>query len=955
MMLYQVIIFVFLLCCLGLLLYLAGERIIITLGVRNIVLRKKYAVLVILGLMIGTAVITSSLVVGDTMTTMMESEVLDAYHTIDEKIVGIKPTGERDYFSESLFDDLEISLNVSFIDGISPSIRDRVAVLNLETNLSDPRVLLLGVDFFHGDSFGDFYTLQGNQVTQLDGTECMMNEQTATELNAGVGDQIVLYSQGKYRILFLSHILVSRERGGTGSGLFVTLPTAQDILNKTGLINEILISNRGGVRDGLGYTDDVQSLIDSLDFPSDLDFHLGDIKKRTLDENKENMTIFTDMFLVFGSFSIIAGIILIINIFVMLAEERKSEMGMVRAIGMKRKHLKKMYLSEGCIYAVLSSLTGVFLGVGIGFIIMSAVSHILHGFGSINIVQYFTVTPLSVVLGFISGFLITLGTIYFTAHRISHLNIVRAIRDIPEPPVMRSDNRILWLGLILAVFSIILMAMARFTGQASLLFTGLSFLLFSLGLIIRRYIGDRWAFTGVSLSILLVWFLPSSWFPSYTGGIEMFIFSGLFLIVACLLLVMCNSVQITQGIMFLIGWGKSMQAVLKTAISYSLRSRFRTGMTIAIFALIIFSITIMSMIVGIVGTNIGDQVNKSAGGYDILAFSLPSSPIMNISQELREKDLDSFLENAVGVLGGPITLSLSSLPNETYSYTLVGINNDFIAGSTFRFEKILDPYQDADEVWQALRDNSSHIIIDATVLGTQFGLPSPFTIDVGDTLLLHDAKNETHEKKIIAILDTTLMQALFSFESHVQKDFGFTGPTFFLFNVKDDVDVDNLSKNIENSFLRYGLQVLDLENLVLEAVHAMNQFFNLFESFMAMGLVIGIAGLGIITIRSVHERRQEIGMMRALGFKRKMVLYSFIIETSFVALIGITIGVILGVLIGFLVWRDEFAIQGLDFMINWQPILIMSLLSFFVTLLCIIPASQKASHVPPAEALRYRG
>ena len=950
-----VIIFAFILFFLGLIMFLIRDKIIVILGVRNIVLRKKYALLVILGLMIGTAVITSSLVVGDTMTTMVESEILETFHTTDEKIIDVKPTGERDYFNESVFDDLHSSLDVPFIDGVAPSIRDRVAILNLETNLSDPSVLLVGVDFSTRESFGSFITLDGQEITDLGNTDFLMGKKTAEDLDASVGDRFILYSQGNYRILTLTDIVKPGGRGGTGLNLFVTLPTAQDILNKSGQINEILISNKGGVREGLTYTSDVQALFDTLSFPDTLEFQLGDIKQEILDENTESIRVFTDMFFVFGSFSIIAGVILIINIFVMLAEERKSEMGMARAIGMQRKQLKRMYLSEGCVYAGLSSLVGVFLGVGIGFIVMFVISRILSGFGVINIVQYFTVSPHSMVLGFITGFFITLVTIYVTAHRISRLNIVRAIRNIPEPPVMRRDRRIFTLGIGLAVCSILFIFMGMVSHQASLFFTGLSLFLFSLGFIARRWLGDRWAFNLVALSILVLWFLPGEWFPAYTGGIEMFIISGLFLVFASLLLVMVNSVQITEGLTILFGWGKSMQAVLKTAISYSLRSKFRTGMTIAIFALIIFSITTMSMIVGILGTNIESQVKKSAGGYEILAFSLPTSPVMNITQELKEKGLDSPVENAVGLLSGQITLSLKSSPNDTVSYSLLGIDNDFILHSEFEFERILDTYTEPGEIWEALRENSSLVLIDASVLGNQFGPPSLFTTDVGETLLIRDKNNETHQKKIIGILDTVLIQGIFSYDSHIPEEFGFIGPTFFLLNIQDQVNVENLSKTIESSFLQYGLQVLDLENLILEALEAMNQFFTLFESFMALGLIIGIAGLGIITIRSVHERRQEIGMMRALGFRRKMVLHSFIIETSFVAIIGIVIGVILGIAIGYLLWRDEFASQGLEFMINWQPIIMVSIISFFVTLLSIIPASRKASRVPPAEALRYMG
>jgi putative ABC transport system permease protein len=176
-----------------------------------------------------------------------------------------------------------------------------------------------------------------------------------------------------------------------------------------------------------------------------------------------------------------------------------------------------------------------------------------------------------------------------------------------------------------------------------------------------------------------------------------------------------------------------------------------------------------------------------------------------------------------------------------------------------------------------------------------------------------------------------------------------------LFSVNKGEDVDATAKQIESTFLKQGMQAVAVETMVLESLKLMNQFFNLFDGFMGLGLIIGIAGLGIITVRSVHERRQEIGMMRALGFKKKMILYSFLIETSFVSILGILIGTLLGIFTGYIIWRDEFHEMGFDFLVNWQPIMTIFLLAFVFTLLCIIPASRKASNTPPAEAIRYKG
>ena len=75
----------------------------------------------------------------------------------------------------------------------------------------------------------------------------------------------------------------------------------------------------------------------------------------------------TDLFLVLGLFSIVAGAMLIVGIFVMIAEERKGEMGMLRAIGLTRGNLVYTYYFEGFLYSLGSALAGTLLGLVVGF------------------------------------------------------------------------------------------------------------------------------------------------------------------------------------------------------------------------------------------------------------------------------------------------------------------------------------------------------------------------------------------------------------------------------------------------------------------------------------------------------------------------------------------------------------------------------------------------------------
>ena len=86
---------------------------------------------------------------------------------------------------------------------------------------------------------------------------------------------------------------------------------------------------------------------------------------------------------------------------------------------------------------------------------------------------------------------------------------------------------------------------------------------------------------------------------------------------------------------------------------------------------------------------------------------------------------------------------------------------------------------------------------------------------------------------------------------------------------------------------------------------------------MASGLLVGIAALGVISLRSVVERRQQIGVLRAIGYRRGMVLASFLMESSFIALLGILIGVGLGALLSYNLVADiADDVPGLSFSIS---------------------------------------
>ena len=64
----------------------------------------------------------------------------------------------------------------------------------------------------------------------------------------------------------------------------------------------------------------------------------------------------TSIFTIFGSFSIMVGMLLIFLVFVLLAAARSTELGMARAVGLKRRDLIQLFTYEGTVYSFLAAM-----------------------------------------------------------------------------------------------------------------------------------------------------------------------------------------------------------------------------------------------------------------------------------------------------------------------------------------------------------------------------------------------------------------------------------------------------------------------------------------------------------------------------------------------------------------------------------------------------------------------
>ena len=789
-------------------------------------------------------------------------------------------------------------------------------------------------------------------------------------------------------------------------------------------------------------------------FANRTEFSVFDVKRRLLDEADEAGSETTSFFLIMSLFSIMVGVLLIFLIFVMLAAARRSEMGMTRAVGAKRGHLVKMFVFEGTTYSVASAALGVLLGLAVSALLVAVVNRFISVFDAeFQLTRHFEAR--SAVVAYCLGMIITLATISFSAYRVSRLNIVVAIKGLPdtllpsrEPPLgvrligvvralvrpiiflvravrsllrRRYAGALLNLGLVLVfllppvLFVGILVALLRFswpyllrgwlTFLLGLLVTflnisfwerdsyfggGVSLMVLGLGLMLRtalKYtqlradLRDRVAFTCTGVLLLTFWALPLDTFQSITGELKgnfdvMFV-AGIAMVMAAVWVVMYNAELLVKVLSFLSSRVGKLRPVLVTAVAYPMSAKFRTGLTLAMFALVIFTLVVMSVITEGFTASITDDLDTVVGEWDIEATLNFNTPIENMRRaieaepKLRAQDFEAIgglTKVEVGVR------QVDADEQRWRHYALRLADDEYLDAARFRFKLIADGYGNTpQDVWQALKADPTLTVVEGIALSSEqesdwralrfedlnyddetmtpldvevreprTGMVVPFTV-IG----VLDRVHESFEEFNGMLVSKTALDDAIPFPIPV---------TTYQFRVTDGADTEQISKDLEASFLENGMEVEVLEDLWNEGIAAFRAFINIFIGFMGLGLVVGVAALGVVSTRAVVERRQQIGVLRAIGYRRGMIQLSFLLEASFIALFGTAIGVVLGLVLShnaILDIRSEEGNENIRYVIPWLKIAVIIVITYLFSLLATFLPARQASRIYPAEALRY--
>ncbi|MGB1689376.1 MAG: ABC transporter permease, partial [Candidatus Poseidoniaceae archaeon] len=614
-----------------------------------------------------------------------------------------------------------------------------------------------------------------------------------------------------------------------------------------GLVNlsdgEVLAASAEGERSILvvngGNQSEIELWLDSISGVESMNLNILAAKEKALESAEEGAGALSAMFLVFGAFTIGAGILLVLTIVMMLAESRRTDEAIMRAIGLKRSDMRSLALMEGMMTSAAASVLGGMFGLFLAWLVSLAFSSVFASAGAEGIAYSFDIE--SMLIGMSAGFIIAMVTLWSTAFWTSKLNIVQALRGLSP---MRKRGIPWWLILLLIVFigTGLLAGLSIFTVDsssslrfalwhimASCLIIGLvpifTFILPHLrGWAIRNSGRNTMAAIGIGLAI---WALsPDSWAP-VDGGVKpdeiTFAVMGIIQVFAGVLILTGIAPRFASWVISKSFLAKRIGPVTKVSLAHPAAAPLRTAVIMGMFSLTVFSVIVLAGYSVQFEEHSSGYVEDASGEFEILLSSSRQVPL-ELSSNPEEWDLEDTNAgdiDAVGIVNRAVVWVDDG--EDKIGYVLRGVDSGFIGHGAIPLEE-WDPVlgDTQQEAWESLKINQNVVFVDSS-----FALVDPNTgesiagmnLPIGKSISLIDISNPGNSREVVVggILSQSsqlFSQGIWMDGEIVEEQYGGVVTRIYVSHTSD-VSSEYLEKSLSSDLAPNGVYTSVIEDEIL--------------------------------------------------------------------------------------------------------------------------------------------
>ncbi|MHC4876238.1 MAG: ABC transporter permease [Planctomycetota bacterium] len=656
-----------------------------------------------------------------------------------------------------------------------------------------------------------------------------------------------------------------RAEYGTLPKAFVSLETARSLWSsRYGSLTSVRVTPRADGQFGEeAVSDFVATFLKNLE-PAQTGLAFRPVKYEGVSA-ASGTTDFTGLFIGFSFFVIASAMILIGLLFRLGVERRTSGIGLLEAVGMTQRDVRRLIVSEGLAVSLLGSLIGTATAIGYAQLMVFALKD-PNWWGRAIGTQFLevTVTGRSISIGIVISVVVAGLSLLAALRGLKSISTRQLLAGATEPATTAedlqafADGRAKWArwGFVVSIAVLIAGLVGLIPGSEA--FSGLSWQMVAFFVV------------GI-LSLCSAMFQLSAWLSRDR-----------------------SSAARGSG---LVGTGR-------LGFRNASRNRSRSVLSTGLIASATF--VIVAVAAGRRDPSVETpDVNSGNGGFSLVAET--TTPLFD---DLNTEDGRSKL--GIDVAGGSDD---ARLLNETTAYsfrmrpgenasclnlyqttlpTVLGVPDALVERGGFRF---ID--QRKADYWKLLTEErvDGHI----PVLGDMNTLMFSLHKSPGATI---DLPGSDRKLVVVGMLDSSVFQGvLLMSDSNFQKLFpeqpGFRyvllGASFErLASGGDftDEEVTRLSGLLESSLTPYGFDAERVADRIAAFLVVQNTYLSTFQSLGGLGLLLGTLGLATVMLRNVVERREELALLRAVGFKRNGLSIMVLSENAMLLLLGLLAGTV---------------------------------------------------------------